>query len=299
MTAQFLFPSIAILWSIGIVTYCTYTKPYKKYFWPSDDDDDEEEKEKKQRDIRLRLTIMFTLSFLFSLYAFIMSGLAVGFGEHNLSDEIKTWYKKAEGSHQINTLYGIPPLMLAEDIIVLLAFFIAAVVCITIFGKKIHKTGDTDDVTYLSKAWWRFCAYSVIFPTINIAVHANHILIGFVHNQQHALSVALFYVVILITNVHVLRVVVSMLYKNHEKPEENSIKGFLCVYICGFVSCFVVSVFINLTFAFIAAVYVVIPINNAFVEAPARLRQIYDTVILAIAAGFAFWFYKHSREIKK
>ena len=275
-----------------------------------------------------------------------MSGLAVGFGERRLSDEIIMWYRKTKGSHQINTLYGIPPLMLAEDIIVLLVFIAAAMVCCGVNNKRCcnctrglmgsncrkgnrkcchccKKCTNSFDPTNctdllhlcLANAWWKFCAYSVIFPIMSIAIHANHILIGFIHNQQHALSVALFYVVVLITNVHVLRVIVTLLrsfykwLKHTLKKRAERKDGGSCPTngqqnanqdgtVLGFVLCLVVSVFINLTFAFIAAVYVIIPINNAFVEAPARLRQFYDTVILAIAAGFALWFYKQKKEVK-
>ena len=87
---------------------------------------EKEQKENKEKGIKLQLTILFTLSLLFSIYAFCS---AVAFGERRLIDEIKMWYRKTKGSHQINTLYGIPPLMLAEDTLVLLVFFIAVVVC--------------------------------------------------------------------------------------------------------------------------------------------------------------------------
>ena len=350
MAAQFLFLAIALFWSIGIVTYCTSEDPYKEHIWlPSDKNEEErkemtkkekEQKENEEKGIKLQLTILFTLSFLFSIYAFCMSCSAVAFGERRLSDEIKMWYRKTKGSHQINTLYGIPPLMLAEDILVLLVFIIAVVVCgIANMQQKCcdcsqaegnckeckcckekeccrcckkcrsstdptqsstdptqsstdptqsstdPQKGSTDptqsstdpqkgstDPTQSStdptkgsmdpkgsagpvegstdsskckncidflpcsccccckklcpcqirrNAWWRLCAYSVIFPIMNIAVHANHILIGFIHNQQHALSVALFYVAVLITNVHVLRVVLTLLRSRHERCESS------------------------------------------------------------------------------
>jgi hypothetical protein len=45
---------------------------------------------------------------------------------------------------------------------------------------------------------------------------------------------------------------------------------------------FVIANIINIVLIFTAAIYVIIPINNAFDKAPARLRLVYDSVIVVL-----------------
>lgn len=268
MAFQLLFPGIVALWSIGIVTY--YAKSgaggggMEKAFGSN---------MKKKWELAVKLSIMFTLSSIFSCYTFLMSTVAVDV-MNNIDDSIQKWYKITNSSGEIKTLYGIPSLILVQDSIVLFVLFVLFIIAAAL----------------RSIDWWCvYCAYSIVFPLVNISIHATSILISFIHDQQHAISTGIFYAILVIVLVQTMRVFASFL--ETQKTEENSI--LLLVMCVGF---FVFSVIIILTFIFIFSICVIIPINNAYDELPARLQLIYNSILLAIAAGFTYWFIRKRKK---
>lgn len=57
-----------------------------------------------------------------------------------------------------------------------------------------------------------------------------------------------------------------------------------------------ISIFIDGMFAYIATIYVKIPINDAFDKAPARLHLIYDSLLLIFAGVITYWFFYFKKE---
>ena len=154
--------------------------------------------------------------------------------------------------------------------------------------------------------WWKFCAFSFVGPCTNLVIHANHIIFAFIHNQEHALSVGLFYGIILWMNVSIIRSSGNWFYKIDFYRDEKPWKRLYCKgdqekkvdknvaekreSITIVISFFIISVVVWGLFAYIAAIYVLIPINNAFDQAPARVRLIYDSFLVGFAALFTYKF---------
>ena len=183
--SQFLLPLFALPWAILLVTYCIYMRsPYKQFLWEGKFEPDQE-----QWEMRVHLSIIFTLSLLFSLYLLIMSAVAMT-KTKNLNNDNKKWYNS---EYIKGTNFHIPTLMLVQDSLVFLIFVIVfSLLCCVALDQN-------------GRSWWKFAAYSIVFPIVNLAIHANYILIGFIHDQQHALGAGIFYAVIILTNMHVLR----------------------------------------------------------------------------------------------
>lgn len=57
---------------------------------------------------------------------------------------------------------------------------------------------------------------------------------------------------------------------------------------------------INLSFAYVAAIFVIIPINNAIDHAPARLQLIYSSSLFAVLIGVSYFLFSKGgpREVK-
>ena len=60
------------------------------------------------------------------------------------------------------------------------------------------------------RRWWRLASYSIVAPVVNMSIHANSILIGFILDQQHVLSAGIFYAALIIVTVSVLRMVAEI-----------------------------------------------------------------------------------------
>ena len=414
MTSQVVFPLLALFWATLIVSYCTHTKsPYNEYLW------DKKENIEGKWEMKVQLSITYTLSLLFSLYTTVMSAIAVGVQEYDLDEDIGMWYYFKKNTNQLRTIYFLPIMMVMEDSIVLLVHILCIIiVCCGCFVKKKCDQGIHEKCACLSFAkeerfWWMFAAYSIVAPIVNLSVHANYILIGFIHDQQHALGAGVFYAVLTILTIKVLRMVAELSTKfgkkyyckdevhefqsgnskrpkqrtttevqmplldtnaepeslsscgnqpfntgtGHTKPvgslfnshkqkgdprvpepaasppaqqndqqdgihpvfnqqedispsqntnqlkETQSVKRnnlhnnhphfkFFVVSIVVYIA---IATFISLTFAFIAAVYIELPINNAFDEAPDRVKLIYTAVLGAVIAGLTYWLIRHKK----
>lgn len=244
------------------------------------------------------LTVTVAVSFIFSLYPVVISILAITLGNRQSDDlDLKKWYN--EDTRELQLLYAIPYVMLTEDLLVL-AVFVGIY-----FSVRCCKCR----LSFLS--WQEFCTFSTIFPFTNVAVHANHIIIAFIHNQEHAVSVALAYAILLLLNVHGLQFIAKIFAKciswttNGEELLEYSKKKeskccncctCICMCTCGRLDCALglfifVSIIIDGFYIFIASIYVIIPINNAFDKAPARIRLIYDTLVVALFTYITYNFY--------
>ena len=354
---QVFFPIFVFVWATLIVTYCTCTRsPHKEYLWDGTTKTDTKEQINEQWEIKIQLSIIFTLSVLFSIYSLLMSAIAVGVQEHNLSENVRMWYYFRNNIYQIKIVYVMPIVMLMEDIFYLLMPIII-VCCVNMYWKKEWCVNVKEE-----RFWWMVAAYSIVTPATNLAVHFNSILIGLILDQQHALGAGIFYTVMIITIVKVLRMVAEVsktVGKNHYCKDVESRDRFKsCVKRCMCCCCMLLSacasacekknhhssydkldsesppnqqpppspdpkddhdnrlisekwhfIFFMLsilayaviaaiiigTFAFIAAVYVTLPINNAFDEAPARVQLIYTAVFGAFIAGLMYWLIRRKK----
>ena len=348
MGYQVCFPLFALPWAILIVTYCTCMKlSCKKYLWSKKKKDEGEQEGRAENDqgeqegnkendkneqegnkesdkgeqegkeeMEVQLSIIFTLTLLFSLYATLMSLIAVCMTELHLDKDVRMWY--SYNNPHIRTIYAIPIFMLAQDIAVLVAFVTSAMIILLLIRC----------CAWNEIFWWRFTAYSIVFPIINLAVHANHILIGFIHDQQHAVGAAIFYAVLIITIIKVLRMTADItvsktcgIYiewcrdkitskvpswpwckccrrKNTTGEYQSLDGGHRCFFVKSILAYIAIALFIIGTFVFIASVYIELPINNAFDEAPARIQLIYTAVLSAFIAGLTYWLLMNKKVVR-
>ena len=364
MASQVIIPLIATFWAILIVTYCTCTRsPCKDYLWKWTDEIKLDTGELWE--MKVQLSIIFTLSFLFSLYSFFMSVAAVFVTEHNLDGDLKSWYSFSNNTGQIRSIYFIPDYMLIQDSLVLMSMLLIYCGCVIV----LQVLECTCAKVLKERFWWMYAAYSIVFPMVNLSIHVNHILIGFIHDQQHALGAGIFYAVLIVTIIKVLRMIAEVCATpllDHElssvnsttptstipssvttdsphssvrnygstetsvtsaspattstatltmstppttsvtsapltlatsatndEPKKHHCRRFYCMLTFAFIC---IAVFISLTFAFVAAVYIELPINNAFDEAPARVQLIYTTLLTVFIAGFTYWFVTHKKD---
>lgn len=162
-SAQFIFPPITITWLIMLVVYYLYFKGLaSKYLEKGKKDDDE-----LRHDTRVKLSIVFTLSFIFSIYSFILSIIALSKGLNELDDRINQWYNTSTKENSLSHRHSNP----CQRFILL--FVIALMTTILACTKK--------DVNY----WWPFWLCSI---TANLVVHANYNCY-----ETHAMDVGIFY----------------------------------------------------------------------------------------------------------
>lgn len=255
MSSQIVFPLVVIVWSVVLLVYYLHhhklASDYDKLYG------------KEKHSMQVKLSILFAIAFTISLYAFIMSILAYARGDKKLDEDTKLWYNR--DTQELKTLNSIIATIMVEDILIftVLVSFGIILSCCSICS---------DD----SSCLWGFCTCSIIAPAANLAVHANHIVFAFIHNQEHAVSIGIFYVIVISTNIHVMHVTCSFL------PKE--VANFFPLINLG------LSLFINLFYAYVGAIYVMLPINNGFDAAPDRIRLIYNSLIVSFIAAFTYWF---------
>lgn len=270
MSAQFIIPFLATVWSIILLIYYIKNKKYIK-------------KDGETDETKVKLGIVFTLSFMFVSYALLLSICALVNGHNELSSGATDWFNK-----EIQVLYGIFVMICVSDFVVFVVFIFTGVIAVLVAIRKEEKV------------WWYFCACSFIFPVITFAIHFNYIVFAFIHNKDHAVSIGIFYAIVVLVNIHVLYVVSTLKCaaqtKNMEMNCHCSRKACSLIFVQ-----VVVSVLINLLFAYVAAIYILVPINKAFDEAPDRIRVIYDTLIVSFLGVLTYFFLqkKKDKEDKK
>ena len=266
-----------------------------------------QEEKQKEDDIKAKLSVIVTLSYMFSLYSVIMSMLAVIYANNpNLQGLSEfEWYE------QLEALRAIPIIIFVEDVIIFnsLHFYTTCLMIIYIIklyiGERESKCNNWLRKYIIPTTVWKYSAYCAIAPGFNLAIHGFDIIIALIHNEVHATSVGAAYVALLLINVYTLRA----LYKSDlEIKFLTNIVNCLCC-CCNAVAMlcccfkhrifpfrvfffFLVSLFITGICGFIVAVYIILPINSAFDKASSSLRIIYSVAIFVFTAFVTYWLLK-------
>lgn len=160
MTSQILFLVIAVIAALpAIIYYNIYVRKLPEILELDDD-------KRERRSVLVNLYTEFVLSYAFSFYTFLMSSIALGVSKNDLDENVKCGTERLQ---VLTRLTRIPPMMLAENLLVLIVFTIIFTIIMPIVK---YKLDDDDD---FEKTWWWFCAISVIFPIANMSIHANYV----------------------------------------------------------------------------------------------------------------------------
>ena len=255
----------------------------------------------QREDSEAKLSIIVTLSYMFSLYSAIMSLIAVIYAYHPNLQGLSEWYEL------IAAIRAIPVIMFIEDMIILVLL-----VSYTIFLTCIRYNKRIDLKFYDSSTVWKHSAYCAIFPGLNLAIHGFDIIIALIHNEVHATSVGVAYVALILINVYTLRAlykakIVKLLKKciigrrlrnddsNVSKGDETCCNANCCRHFAVRIVLFLVSLFITAICGFIVAIYIILPINSAFDKASSSLRIIYSVAIFGFTIFVTYWLIKKKK----
>ena len=319
MSAQVVYPVLTFIVAAVVVTYY--------YFFGDEREGIAYQKRMKPEKIA-KLMVILILSTIFSLFTFGMSIQAVREEQHYLDDNVKMWYKDTDTTAQIRSLYWVPITMVIENAFIIFLFFtliitIALIACR--HSGKPQTCGNfcqshclCDPPTHNSRNLWvGLCVYSIVFPLTNVAIHANHIIIAFIHNKEHAISMTIVYGILIFINRQVIVLCtkewfgeeIELITKGPEKfiaggvncGNCNDNRKRVCNLFLFYLLMLAVTAVINLFFVYVATIFVIVPINDAIDEAPARLQSIYSTSLIAALIGISYFlFFKKSepREVK-
>ncbi len=180
-------------------------------------------------EMRSNLYIITSMSIMFSVYALIMSALAFTIGEKVVHKEFNKWYKNND-THFRN-LFAIDTAILKEDItfsIFIFAFVVISIL-INIAIISIRRANDSADDKCIAKCikcivnkcikcivnkckdiiksfHWELHVFFLLLPITTVAVHGNHIFIGFIHTPYHATGIGTLYGIIIITCIAILKI---------------------------------------------------------------------------------------------
>ena len=214
-------------------------------------------------EMKAKLCVVIPLSFVFSLFSLSMSSVAVN-QSMNLDKDLAAWY-----DHQQMQLHNIPALMLVGDLFTFVSFLLCYVLLCTFEYEHECDLADSERRKYF--------IFAFLFPGFNLAIHGTSIIIAFIHNQVHATSIGVAYVALIFISVNVLRTVYNCLKK-------------VSYYIILLISFIFLSVLIDLIYAYIISLYIILPINNAFDKASTGIRLFYSAVIFSFTIFFTYWF---------
>lgn len=135
---------------------------------------------------------------------------------------------------------------------------------------------------------WSIMLYSLLSPLSCIATHAYHIIIAFIDNAYHASSVLLLFIIVLFIHVVVFQKIYYYVCKwRNSKKHSNCCKNFcwtMLILFCFFLGVITLAVIIGLS----VSILILIPIDNAFDNAPTNIYVIYQGSVAVIAALVTF-----------
>lgn len=322
MAAQFIYPLVTVLVTIVVVTYYLYHQDGKEKKLVC-------ELRAVKPETTAKLMVTFTLSVTISLFILFMSTVAVAEAEYRLDEHVQVWYNKTASSAAQRTLYWMPIVMLIEDAVVSVLFIgfvttISLMACLPFRPRTKCESGNScqlhcqcdprsDSPEHGFNLWVILCAYSIVFPLASVAIHANHIAIAFIQNKVRAISMALTYGIIIYGNRQAIafctkgllsctdyfkdtnlvtlghKVTTATVDLKCEDCKRNKTR-VRSLFLFHFIM-IAVSIVINGLFGFVAATFVIIPINDAIDKAPAGLQSIYSTSLLAVLVGVSYFFF--------
>ena len=182
--------------------------------------------------------------------------------------------------------YSIPSLMLAYDSLIFAA---------TVLG-MICKRCD------VCKGKWYHIG---IAPASCIVVHSYHILIGFIQSPHHAASIFIFYAVTVFIFYVTFKAAYYNLFEMRQRFKINNRKmikfwtwecccpEYTLPYPVVLTIMSLISLFLSGFMVFVVGLFVIIPINMAIDNAPARLFSINQTVLVFIGAAITYKLYRN------
>ncbi len=259
---QSLFPLFILVSSLLAILYFLYAKPHsigERINTLAD-----------EFEMRANLCIVTSMSIMFSAYVITMSIIACSKGKDDVHKEFNKWFENNDTHFQ--NLFSINTAILAEDIFFSFLIFVCVIISMAI--------NALDDCTF----HWELHVFFLLLPITTVAVHGNHILIGFIHTPYHATGVGTFYGIVIVTCIAILKIIYHLLYLRFHRCE-NSCGTFFCILILSVV---VIGLTV-LGFAFVIALYYLLPINTAIDEAPNRLTAIYQGLVVVFAGFITYW----------
>ncbi len=261
-------------------------------------------------EMRSNLYIITSTSIMFSVYAIMMSIIACSKGKDDVHKEFKKWFNTNET--YFKDLFHLSTAILIEDILYSSVIFIGVVTSIVI-NIAIRRANDSNDYGCIAKCicivnkckdiesfHWELHVFFLLLPITTVAVHGNHILIGFIHTPYHATGIGTLYGIVIVTCIAILKIIHHLLYQcvsrmrmaqnNYTSVDEDQSK---CNIVTEYFVLLLVSVgviaWILLFSVFIIALYFLLPINIAIDEAPNRLSTIYQGSVLVFAGFVTYW----------
>ena len=230
-------------------------------------------------ELRTNMYIVMAISFTFSGYVFCMDIAAAVFREHKTRPEFQ-WFSGDHGSGSpLDQLYNLTIGLSVVDG-VLLGLCSATLI---FMGFCRHSQG----LLKTTLPW-----YFLVFPSVNLAAHADQIIIGFIHNSYHATGIGITYGIILVTCIALLRFISLLIHARltdvggtgYERENMCSRNEFILVPIFIFLS-----IIIILSSVYFIALYYLLPISSAIDDAPNRILTIYQSIVVIFAAYFTYW----------
>ncbi len=172
---------------------------------------------------KYELQNVFLLSLLFVIYTVVLSACAIGYS-YNTNKILNEEYTNYYSFHTKGELFfatGLSVSIMVLDGFVFAAF-ISALIVIMILQKRSSKSNN-DEIWF-----WKFCAYSIIFPLCNLANHFHYIVIAFIHDVYHATGVALVYGILIV----ILYEALVQLPKIFANCKDLCIKCYTCIKCC-------------------------------------------------------------------
>ncbi len=197
---QSLFPIFILMSSLLAILYFLYAKPHP--FGERINTLAE-----KEFEMRANLYIVTSMSIMFSVYAIMTSTIACTKGKDEVHKEFKKWFNTNE-TH-FKDLFYLNTAILAEDIIFSIFIFITIAI--------------TKGVS--SSFHWKLHIFFLLLPITTVAIHGNHILIGFIHTPYHATGIGTLYGIIIITCIAILKIIFHLLYQCVSSRNNNSAPG--------------------------------------------------------------------------
>ena len=248
-------------------------------------------------ELRTNMYILMAISVIISGYIFGMDMAAVGFrNQHKTKREFEWFHDNYDTRSPLDQLYHLTTgLSVMDALIFFLCLIVLSVYNINYCLKK-KENKDTDRLYSCTCLKTALPWYFLVFPSVNLAVHADQIIIGFIHNSYHATAVGISYGIILVTCVALLRFISHLIHARLTKAGGNGYKNrdwvsncigkydFILVLI--FVA---VLVLVILSFMYLISLYFLLPISGAIDDAPNRIVTIYNSIVVVFAAYLTYW----------
>lgn len=142
-----------------------------------------------------KITSMYIASFSIPLCVFIMDCLALNTRKYDVHEEFKNWSITNGTGIPPDELYSSAKAFLMVDIVI----FLVSLVTLMIIGVCCCCWRSASPTYCNTMILW----YLLTFPAANFATHFNQIALGFIHTYEHAVTVALLYVMPITLLLHI------------------------------------------------------------------------------------------------